>query len=182
MMELAGKVPTVLSVGPQNTIAKDSEEENKRNVETQVDRLPSLGLSELRVAWKDLCGSDASDSLSPNMLRRAIAYYLQEQAFGGLSRQAQLRLKALMASPRNGSTVVAHTTLIKPGTKFLREWQNEVHEVQALADGNFIYEGRTYRSLTIIAREITGTHQSGPKFFGLKRVKLKSPIREKHHG
>ena len=182
MTEFLSEAPSMHNVGQQNTTAKDSEEENKRSVETRVNRLPSLCLSELRVAWKDLCGSDASDSLSPNMLKAAIAFYLQEQAFGGLSRQAQLRLKALMASPRNGSTVVAHTTPIKPGMKFLREWQNKVHEVQALADGNFVYEGRTYRSLTFIAREITGTHQSGPKFFGLKRVKLKSPIREKYHG
>ena len=182
MMGLLSEAHTVLNVGVQNTIAKDREEENKRGVETEVDRLASLSLSELRKEWKDLCGSDASDSLSPNMLKGAIAYYLQEQAFGGLSRQAQLRLKALTASPRKGSIVAAHITLTKPGTKFLREWQNKVHEVQALADGNFVYEGRTYPSLTIIAREITGTHQSGPKFFGLKRVKLKSPIREKYLG
>ncbi len=182
MMELLSEAPTVLDVGPPNTIAKDSEEENKRGVETQVDHLSSLTLSELRVKWVVLHGSDAPDSLRPNMLKGAIAYHLQEQAFGGLNKQVRLRLKALMASPRNGSTVIAHTTLTKPGTKFLREWQNKVHEVQALADGNFIYEGRTYRSLTVIAREITGTHQSGPKFFGLKRVKLKSPIREERHG
>ena len=181
-MVLLSEPPTVLDVGRQKTIAIDSEEENKRGIETQFDRLPSLGLSELRVEWKDLCGSAASDGLSSNMLKGAIAYHLQEQAFGGLSRQAQLRLKALMALPRNGSIVAAHTTLIKPGTKLLREWQNKVHEVQALADGNFVYEGRAYRSLTIIAREITGTHQSGPKFFGLKRVKLKSPIGEKYRG
>ena len=181
-MELLSEASSVFNVDLQNRISKNSGEENKRYLETLVDRLPSLDLSELRVEWEDLCGSDASDSLSPNMLKGAIAYYLQEQAFGGLSRQAQLRLKALMASPRNGSTVVAHTLLTKPGTKFLREWQNKVHEVQVLADGNFVYEGCTYRSLTIIAREITGTHQSGPKFFGLKRVRLKSPIREKHHG
>ena len=181
-MVLLSEAPSVLNVGPQNTISKDSEEENKRGVETQVDLLASLGLPELRVEWKYLCGLDASASLSANMLKGAIAFYLQEQAFGGLSRQAQLRLKALMGLPRSGSAVVAHTSLIKPGTKFLREWQNKVHEVQALADGSFVYENRTYRSLTFIAREITGTHQSGPKFFGLKGIKLKVPNREKHHG
>jgi hypothetical protein len=177
MMELSGEAPTARDVGLKNTIAKDSEEENKRGVETQVESLSGLTLSELRVKWNSLHVSDAPDSLSPNMLKGAIAYYLQEQAFGGLSRQAQLRLKALMASPRNGSNVIAHTTLTKPGTKFLREWQNKVYEVQALVDGNFIFEGLIYRSLAIVAREITGTHQSGPKFFGLKRAKLK-PMKE----
>jgi hypothetical protein len=182
MMELSGEAPTARDVGPKNMIAKHSEEENKRGVETEVECLSRLNLSGLRVEWVALHGSDALDSLSPNMLKGAIAYRLQEQAFGGLSKQARLRLKALMASPRNESTLAAHSTLAKPGTKFLREWQNKVHEVHALAVGNFIYEGRTYRSLTIIAREITGTHQSGPKFFGLKRVKLKPPTEGKHHG
>jgi hypothetical protein len=156
--------------------------ENKRNIKTELECLSKLGLSELRVKWSTLHGSDAPDCLSANMLKVAISYRLQEQASGGLSRQAQLRLKALIASPRKGSNIAAHTTLTKPGTKFLREWQNKVLEVQVLADGNFIYEGQTYSSLTIIAREITGTHQSGPKFFGLKRAKLKSMKEGRHHG
>lgn len=58
--------------------------------------------------------------------------------------------------------------MLKPGTKLVREWQGKVHEVLALEDGQFAYGGKTYPSLTVIAREITGTHQSGPRFFGLK--------------
>ena len=181
-MELLSDAPTLLPISPQNAIAKDSEEENIHGVESELNRLASLGLSELRIEWKTLHGSDAPDSLGPNMLQGAIAYYLQEGSRGGMSKQARLRLKALMTSPRDGTTLVAHTTLTKPGTKFLREWQNRVHEVQALADGNYIYDGRTYRSLTVIAREITGTHQSGPKFFGLKRVKLRVRQKEKRRG
>lgn len=181
-MELLNEAPIVREADSRNAIAKDSGEENKHGVETQLESLSGLALSELRVKWNSLFSSYPSDSLSPNMLKGAIANYLQEQACGGLSRQAQLRLKALMASPRNQATAVAHTTLIKPGTKFLREWQNKVHEVQAMADGNFIHEVQTYSSLTIIAREITGTHQSGPKFFGLKRIELKPKKEGKRHG
>lgn len=140
-MELLSDAPTVLDVDPLNTIATDPEEENKCGVETEVERLSRLTLSELRIKWNVLHGSNAPECLGPNMLNRAFAYHLQERSRGGLSKQARQRLKALMASPRNGSTVVAHTTPTKPGTKFLREWQNRVHEVQALADGNFIYEG-----------------------------------------
>ena len=62
---------------------------------------------------------------------------------------------------------------VKPGTRFLREWQGEMHEVQAIETGDFIYRGRTYRSLSVVAREITGTHQSGPRFFGLGRYAVK---------
>ena len=56
----------------------------------------------------------------------------------------------------------------RSGTKLIREWQGMVHEVLALEDGQFAYGGKTYRSLTMIARQITGTNQSGPRFFGLK--------------
>jgi hypothetical protein len=58
---------------------------------------------------------------------------------------------------------------IKPGTRFLREWQGETYEVIAAADGCFFYRDRTYRSLSGIARQITGTRWSGPAFFGLKQ-------------
>ena len=56
---------------------------------------------------------------------------------------------------------------MKPGTKFLREWNGRTHEVIAVADGGFLYRGIAYRSLSAIAREITGTRWSGPAFFGL---------------
>ena len=57
---------------------------------------------------------------------------------------------------------------MKAGTRFLREWQGETHEVQAIASGQFVYRGNIYRSLSVIARKFTDTHQSGPRFFGLK--------------
>ena len=61
----------------------------------------------------------------------------------------------------------------KPGTKFLREWNGRTHEVVAMADGGFLYRGIAYRSLSAIAREITGTRWSGPAFFGLDAGKGK---------
>ena len=60
----------------------------------------------------------------------------------------------------------------KSGTKLIREWRGKVHEVLTLEDGQFAYSGKTYRSLTTIARHITDTHQSGPKFFGLKDARI----------
>jgi len=68
---------------------------------------------------------------------------------------------------------------VKAGTRFIREWQGETHEVQSVEDGRFVYRGEIFRSLSVIAREITGTHQSGPRFFGIirkdsKRVGLES--------
>ena len=73
--------------------------------------------------------------------------------------------------------------IVKPGTRFVREWQNEVHEVQAIDTGDFLYRGKTYRSLSLIAREITGTHQSGPRFFGIRKNGCSSTTgREASHG
>ena len=66
---------------------------------------------------------------------------------------------------------------MKAGTRFLREWQGETHEVQALEGGQFSYRAKVYRSLSVIARVITGTHQSGPRFFGLKDAEKKSKAR-----
>lgn len=99
---------------------------------------------------------------------------------GGLSRQGQLRLKAHeRRSPSDDKrlTSTSATPLVKAGTRFVREWQGEMHEVQAVETGAFVYRGRMYKSLSMIAREITGTHQSGPKFFGLKeRAKKLKPM------
>ena len=71
------------------------------------------------------------------------------------------------------------TPLPKSGTKFIREWQGTVHEVLTLEDGRFAYRGKTYTSLTLIAKLITGTHQSGPRFFGLRKS---SDIKMADHG
>lgn len=125
--------------------------------------------------WRDAFGTEAPARLGEAFLRRTIAYHIQEQALGGLNRQAQLRLKALEQRAASTSTNAGSSSLassvspcVKAGTRFVREWQNEVHEVQAVDSGEFVYRGRMYRSLSVIARAITGTHQSGPKFFGLK--------------
>ena len=103
-------------------------------------------------------------------LQRAIGYKIQEKALGGLNRQTQLRLSTLKSASGRGkaSTAERSSPKLKSGTKLLREWQGKVHEVLALDDGLFAYAGKTYRSLTTIARQVTGVHQSGPKFFGLK--------------
>jgi hypothetical protein len=135
--------------------------------------------------WRELFGRSAPARLGADLLRRAIAYRLQELALGGLSRPAQLRLKAAGSragkggADRGGGSSPA---IVKPGTRFVREWQNEVHEVQAIDTGHFIYRGKTYRSLSLIARRITGTHQSGPRFFGIKKPGPGAKGREVAHG
>jgi hypothetical protein len=109
--------------------------------------------------------------MSPQLLRLAIAYKMQEEVQGGLSNRARLRLKSLTS--RSQSSAVEHKLVgaTKSGTRFIREWQGQAHEVLALDDGMFAYDGKIYRSLTTIAKQITGTHQSGPRFFGMAPTK-----------
>ena len=73
-------------------------------------------------------------------------------------------------------------SMIKSGTRFVREWQGETHEVLAIESEAFAYRGKIFRSLTVIARAITGTHQSGPRFFGLRRQDSKTQGSEQSHG
>ena len=112
--------------------------------------------------------------MSPELLRRAIGYKMQEVELGGLNRRAQLRLSSLRSISGNGKAANRERVIpaLKSGTKLLREWQGKVHEVLALDDGQFAYSGKTFRSLTIIAQQITGAHWSGPRFFGLKTARV----------
>ncbi len=138
--------------------------------DANLTSLEQLDLTALQLRWHDVYGTKAPARLGAEFLRRAIAFAVQEQMMGGVSRATSLRLKSLerkSAAGTNSSPRSNTMSRVKPGTRFLREWQGEVHEVQAIDTGAYVYRGKSYRSLSVIAREITGTHQSGPKFFGL---------------
>ena len=137
---------------------------------TRLESLASLNLHQLREEWAKHDRSAAPSAMSPELLQRAIGYKLQEEVLGGLNRRTQLRLSFLRLSSGNRKVSGGKSAApaLKSGTKLLREWQGKIHEVLALDDGRFAYAGKTYRSLTKIARQVTGVHQSGPKFFGLK--------------
>ena len=149
-----------------------------------LQRLQHLSLEALQDRWRTNYGQRAPGRLGAEFLRRALAYRLQETALGGLSRQAQLRLKAWSQRPREDdgrARSMPMSVMIKSGTRFVREWQGETHEVLAIESGTYIYKSKIFRSLTVIAREITGTHQSGPRFFGLRRQDIKSQGLERSH-
>ncbi len=97
------------------------------------------------------------------MLEKAIAYEIQCAAFGRLSSAAKRALRAA-ASDREATP----TRHVAAGARLVREWNGVVHEVDVVEDG-YLWQGETYRSLTAIARAITGTKWSGPRFFGLER-------------
>jgi Protein of unknown function (DUF2924) len=139
-------------------------------LENELAALIDMDQVTLRKHWRHHYGSDAPDTMSRELLLRAVGYKIQERELGGLNRRVELRLAALQSNSggSKGNALLRTATALKSGTKLLREWQGKVHEVLALDDGRFAHRGKTYQSLTTIAREITGTHQSGPRFFGLK--------------
>ena len=134
-------------------------------IEDQLSRLATLSPVELRNEWQAALNEGQPD-LPPSMLRRALAHRLQEQAYGALPAAVQRMLTMLSADP--AAKPLEPEIRLKPGTRLLREWNGKLHAVQVTVDG-LMFEERRYASLSHIAREITGAHWSGPRFFGLKK-------------
>jgi hypothetical protein len=137
-------------------------------VEAELDRLAVMPIAQLRVRYREVYRADPPKAFGPDLLRRSIAYRVQEKAYGGLSRPAQRLLdqamKAFAAKP-NGKIVLPRR--IKPGSILVREWKGKTHRVMVLADA-FAYDGKTFGNLSEIAVLITGTRWNGPRFFGLR--------------
>ena len=136
-------------------------------VSARVADLANMKMSELWTLW-DKYFPRRPDFPNRAHVQSRIAYKIQEEAYGGLAVETRRRLEAigqrhskikLRARPRDIN--------FAPGTVLLREWGDLEHKVAVTADGLFEYEGNTFKSLTAVARQITGTHWSGPLFFGL---------------
>jgi Protein of unknown function (DUF2924) len=139
-------------------------------LEAEIRRLPDLSLAELRDRWKALYGNPAPQSLRRNFLARAIAYQMQVEAYGGLSNSTKRRLREIAEAVRRGNPDAAGVARkIKPGTQMIRQWQDTTHVVTVTAEG-FEWDGKSYKSLSAIAKQITGTNWNGYVFFGIKRA------------
>ena len=143
--------------------------DKQASVAARVAELSCLPMSELWTVWDQYF---PRRPINPNrvVIESRIAYKVQEEAFGGLSDTVRHRLETigarhsrikLRARPRDINFV--------PGTVLLREWGDREHKVLVTAEGLFEYEGSTFKSLTAVARQITGAHWSGPMFFGLNK-------------
>ena len=136
-------------------------------IEAEIERIRSMTIVELRALWRARFKSQPPEAFGPDLLRRSIAQKLREDAYGGLDRATARLLNQLMSqsAKNNGKIVVPRR--IKPGAVLVREWKGKSHRITVLKDG-FAFEGRPYESLSEIARMITSTRWSGPKFFGLR--------------
>jgi len=139
-----------------------------RGVEPEMARLADQSTHDLRLAWHQLHRHEPPRGLSRDLLIRALVHQLQERSYGGVSRVLGRRLQMLSAEFEKGAAGSGSAVMLKTGTTLLRQCRGHTHTVLVGEDG-FEYEGRRYRSLTVIAERITGAHWSGPRFFGLTR-------------
>ena len=141
----------------------------KPDLEAQLKRLPSLETSQLRKLWNDLSQNTPHPKLRRELMIPIIAYRLQEKALGGLKPSTARRLRAIADELASGKKSPGTSQFApRPGTRMVRQWQGNLHEVITLESG-FLYGGEKFRSLSEIARAITGARWSGPAFFGLKK-------------
>lgn len=142
------------------------------SVVAQIGQLPQLEMLAIRALWKKLFGGD-TPTYNRQFMERRIAYKLQSIEFRKIDRNLlesnQHRIQTLID---NGKLRKRDKDYRPPtGSVLTRLYQDIEHRVVVEADGQYEYEGRRYGSLSIIAREITGTRWSGPLFFGLKQAK-----------
>lgn len=131
--------------------------------------LQNMDTAALLALWNRSVGTPAPRRISRDLLLLALAYHKQEQMEGGLSEAALKRLAGLADRDGDDGTPPPPLPQLRPGTRLVREWRGEAHQVTVLEDG-FEYREMNYRSLSQIARSITGTQWSGPLFFGLRKA------------
>jgi len=140
--------------------------------------LPTLSRVALRELWKQLFDASPPANLRRDLMIPILAFRLQEQTFGSLSGGARDRLRQLSrAFERDSDSTIPSAMKIRPGTRLVRQWRDQVHLVNVEANG-YEYQGARYQSLSEIARLITGTRWSGPLFFGIKNEQGHSKLKE----
>ena len=149
-------------------------------LEREVAAIGDLPRQDLVVAWSKAHDCPPPKGLKRPLLQLSAAWHLQAKRLGGLSTTSKNRLRHhassndKAAAPRisagkNASLTGGNCRLpaaLASGTRLMREWNGRMHVVDVTDDG-FVFDGKTYRSLSAIARRITGAHWSGPRFFGL---------------
>jgi hypothetical protein len=137
-------------------------------LEGEIAGLVDRSTHELRLAWRELHRTGPPLGLSRDLMIRTFANKLQERVHGGLSLALRRRLRSLAGELEQGAVSFDPGIVLKTGTTLVRQWRGHTHTV-LVRDGGFEYEGQRYRSLTVIAEQITGAHWSGPRFFGVTR-------------
>jgi hypothetical protein len=138
--------------------------DQEQALEAEIARIRVLGLHELRTLWRSTFRSPPPPAFTKDLVARFMCWHIQEQALGGLDRDTGRLLDGLA---RGGKPTADRSRRLKPGTVLVREYQGERHTVTVVSDG-YLWREATYASLSTIARAITGTAWSGPRFFGVR--------------
>ena len=150
----------------------DDNVQDGARVLARLAALKAMTVRELKAEWERLLGS-APPNNSRSFLEQRLAYRIQELTFGGLAKPT-VRLLDALADEVEGrkvrKSVIADPRNPVIGTRLVREWEGLEHVVTVLKDG-FDWQGRRYKSLSAVARDITGTRWNGYRFFGLRERK-----------
>ncbi|HEX3944961.1 MAG TPA: DUF2924 domain-containing protein [Rhizomicrobium sp.] len=150
--------------------------DNDAAIETGIARLRELDLEGLKQRWRSEFGR-AAPALSKSLLLRLLVYRLQAQVFGDLSPATRRMMESLASEPsskdKQAPVPLPDQAQLMPGTVLVREHDGHQHHVM-VAEGGFVWSGKTFPSLSKVARAITGTKWNGPRFFGL-REKTRAP-------
>ena len=137
---------------------------DREAIESEIDRIRSLGVDELRNLWRATFRASPPPGFTKDLIARFLCWHIQEQAFGELDPRTAKHLASFTRGARPPSD---RPRRLKPGTVLVREYQGARHTVTVVANG-FVWREATYASLSTIARAITGTNWNGPRFFGLR--------------
>ncbi|GAY22012.1 MULTISPECIES: DUF2924 domain-containing protein [Sphingobium] len=130
-------------------------------LDAQIAALAAMKPTELKAEWRTVHGAEPP-RIAASLLARALAHDLQCAAQGGLAERVRVRLLGA------GVARAASTPKLTPGTQLVREWGGTSHHVLMEEKGRCSYKGKSFTSLSAVARHITGAHWSGPRFFGVK--------------
>jgi hypothetical protein len=170
-------MPARDSGGTKSSVG-EHERADTKPIEAELAALGNMNAPDLRKEWARYYRSHPPTKLSRDLLQLGIAWKLQERAFGGLSSMSKRQIAELAQTMEAKADLTkARTVSLRPGARLVREWNGETHEVLVVEDG-FQWRGKTWRSLSVIAREMTGTHWSGPRFFGIGKAKAVGSIRD----
>lgn len=138
-----------------------------KNILAQVSELNRMDIGALKERWKALFGTEPQAQNRPHMVKR-LAYRIQELAYGGLPEETKAQLRQIAETHEQGAKRPGNDCP-PAGTRLVREWNGARHEVTVTQDGRYEYRGRPFKSLSAVARTITGTRWNGPVFFGLRK-------------
>ena len=128
----------------------------------RLREIATLDRSGCVARWQMAFGTPPPGRLRPDLMRRVLAHDLQCRVLGGLTGSERRALQAIAAGRAPSDAVPVQAS---PGTHLVREWNGRTYRVETTADG-YVLNGTTYRSLSAVAKRITGTAWSGPRFFG----------------